>query len=67
MSERLGSWIVEAQTAGQLNNKLPAELVLYTVFARACDPVADFMKLSGAYSDDEIVLLLVATCFEGLL
>ena len=66
VSEQLGNWITEAQTAGHLSDKLPAELVLYTVFARACDPVADFMKLSGAYSDEEIVGLLIATCFDGL-
>ncbi len=66
VSEQLGDWITEAQATRQLNNNLPAELVLYTVFARACDPVADFMKLSGAYSDEEIVGLLIATCFEGL-
>jgi TetR/AcrR family transcriptional regulator of autoinduction and epiphytic fitness len=41
-SERLGEWIVQAQAEGQINPGLPPEVVLYTVFARACDPVPAF-------------------------
>jgi TetR/AcrR family transcriptional regulator of autoinduction and epiphytic fitness len=66
VTEYLGSWIEAAQGAGAINPRLPGEVVLYTVFARACDPVSDFLKLSGAYSDDEIVELIADTCFSGL-
>lgn len=65
-TEFLGSWIEAAQHDGAINPRLPGEVVLYTVFARACDPVSDFLKLSGAYSDDEIVELITDTCFSGL-
>jgi len=66
VTEHLGGWIEAAQQTGAINPRLPGEVVLYTVFARACDPVSDFLKLSGAYSDDEIVDLIVETCFSGL-
>jgi TetR/AcrR family transcriptional regulator of autoinduction and epiphytic fitness len=66
VTERLGGWIEQAQHDGAINPRLPGEVVLYTVFARACDPVSDFLKLSGAYSDDEIVELITDTCFSGL-
>jgi len=66
VTERLGGWIEAAQQTGAINPRLPGEVVLYTVFARACDPVSDFLKLSGAYSDDETVDLIVETCFSGL-
>jgi AcrR family transcriptional regulator len=65
VSERLGQWIEAAQAAGTIG-KLPPEVVLYTMFARACDPVCDYLKLSGNYSDDEIVELITTTCFAGL-
>jgi AcrR family transcriptional regulator len=65
VSERLGRWIEAAQAAGAIG-KLPPEVVLYTMFARACDPVCDYLKLSGNYSDDEIVELITTTCFAGL-
>jgi AcrR family transcriptional regulator len=66
VSERLGGWIDAAQADGTLA-KYPPEVVLYTLFARACDPVTDYLKLSGNYRDDEIVELITATCFAGLL
>ncbi len=66
VSERLGTWIAEAQRAGQLNPRLPPEVMLYTLFARACDPVIGLLKASGQHSDDEIIEMLLSTCFDGL-
>ena len=66
LSELLGTWIQAAQQAGQLNPKLPAEVILYTLFAKACDPVVSALKVSGNYSDDQIIEMLVLTCFSGL-
>jgi TetR/AcrR family transcriptional regulator, regulator of autoinduction and epiphytic fitness len=66
LSECIGAWIEAAQTAGQLNPKLPPEVVLYTLFARACDPVLGVLKTGGSYSDEQIMDWLIASCFEGL-
>jgi AcrR family transcriptional regulator len=66
LSDRLGGWIVEAQKRGGLNPKLPAEMVLFTMFARACDPVLGMLKASGQYSDEQLVELLMSTTFNGL-
>lgn len=66
VSERLGGWITQAQTDGSLNSTLPAIAVLYTLFARACDPVLGFLKSSGRHSNDEIVDMVLSTCFDGL-
>ena len=66
LSDQLGVWIVAAQKAGHLNRKLPPEVILYTLFARACDPVLSLLKASGNRSDDEIIELLLLTCFDGL-
>jgi TetR/AcrR family transcriptional regulator, regulator of autoinduction and epiphytic fitness len=66
LSDELGAWIVEAQGSGQLDPTLPPELVLYTLFARACDPVLGVLRAGGAYSDAQIVDWLVQTCFRGL-
>ncbi len=66
VSERLGTWIEAAQRDGVLNAKLPPVVVLYTLFARACDPVLEFLKMGGQHSDDEIVELVLGTCYDGL-
>ena len=66
VSDKLGAWITAAQKAGQLNRKLPPEVALYTLFARACDPVLGLLKASGQHSDDAIIEMLLSTCFDGL-
>ena len=66
VSDRLGEWIEAAQAEGALNPTLPAIAILYTFFARACDPVLEFLKMGGLYQDEQIVDLVLITCFEGL-
>jgi len=66
LGEALSGWISDAQAAGDLAADLPVELVLFTLFARTCDPVVDYLKLGGAFSDAEIVDLLERSTFAGL-
>jgi AcrR family transcriptional regulator len=66
VSDKLGVWITAAQKDGSLNAKLPPEVVLYTLFSRACDPVLGLLKLGGNYSDEQIIEMLLSTCFDGL-
>lgn len=66
LSDKLGAWIVEAQRDGVLDPALPAELVLYTLYARACDPVPAVLKSGGRFTDDEVVDWVITTCFSGL-
>ncbi len=66
VSDMLGLWISAAQKAGSLNAALPPELVLYTIFARACDPVLGLLKASGNYNNAQITDMLLVTCFQGL-
>ena len=66
LSDQLGAWIVQAQADGAINRQLPPEAVLYTVYARACDPVLGFLKAGGNYTDEQIVGMVMLTCFDGL-
>ena len=66
VSDRLGTWIEAAQADGSLSQKLPAIAVLYTLYARACDPVLEFLQMGGQHNDEEIVELVLSTCFDGL-
>lgn len=66
VSDRLGAWIEEAQAQGDINTKLPAIAVLYTLYARACDPVLEFLKMAELHSDDDIIDMVMSTCFDGL-
>ncbi|MDP1646903.1 MAG: helix-turn-helix domain-containing protein [Rubrivivax sp.] len=66
VSERLGEWIVQAQAADDIDATLPPEVVLYTIFARACDPVPAFLKAAGQHSNAQIVEWVLSTCLHGL-
>jgi AcrR family transcriptional regulator len=65
-SDLLGEWIVQAQAEGSIDPTLPPEVVLYTIFARACDPVPGFLKAAGQLDDAQIVALMLRICFDGL-
>ena len=66
VSDTVGEWIIEAQQQGVIDPSMPPLVVLYTLYARACDPVVSFLKDSGLYSDHEIIELVLRTCFDGL-
>ena len=66
VSDRLGAWIERAQSDGTINPKLPAIAVLYTLYARACDPVLEFLKMGDLMENDQIIELVMSTCFDGL-
>jgi len=40
--------------------------VLYTIYARACDPVPAYLKAGGAFSDAQVVEMVQRTCWNGL-
>ena len=66
VSDALGGWIEAAQAQGALNARIPAIAILYTVYARACDPVLEFLKMGGQHDDVQIIDLVMSTCFDGL-
>jgi TetR/AcrR family transcriptional regulator, regulator of autoinduction and epiphytic fitness len=66
ISDTLGNWIEDAQKHGAISQKLPAIVVLYTLYARACDPVLEFLKASGQYDAQQMLDLVTSTCFDGL-
>ena len=66
VSDCIGQWITEAQAQGRIDPSLPPLVVLYTLFARACDPVVSFLKEGGQFDDAAIVGLVLKTCFDGL-
>ena len=66
VSDVLGGWIEEAQAHGEINQQLPAVAVLYTLYARACDPVLEFLKMGNELTDEAVLDIVMSSCFEGL-
>lgn len=66
VSAVLLDWIAQAQNDGSMSRALPPTVVLWLLYARACDPVVEYLKLQGDYTDPEIVDLMLGACFDGL-
>lgn len=66
VSEHLGAWVTQAQADGDIDPTLPPEVVLYTVYARGCDPVPAFLKSGGNFSDAQIIGWVTDICLRGL-
>lgn len=67
MSDILGEWIAQAQAQGRIDPGLPPELVLFTLYGKACDPVLGVMKSVGAWSASQIIDAMLVACFDGLI
>ena len=66
LSEEIGEMIRRARADGAIRPGLRDEFVLYTLYARTCDPTLDFLKAGGSMTDAEIVDQMVTACFGGL-
>lgn len=66
LSDEIGEMIQRARAEGSIRASLRDEFVLYTLYARTCDPTLEFLKAGGAMSDAEIVEQMVSACFRGM-
>ena len=66
LSDELGELIQAAKRGGQLNPALDDAFILYTFYARACDPTLDFLRAGGEIADERIVDQMTAACFGGI-
>jgi TetR/AcrR family transcriptional regulator, regulator of autoinduction and epiphytic fitness len=65
-SDSFGGLIVAAQEQSKIRRDLRQEFILFTIYARTCDPTLDFLKMQGQMSHEEIVQHIVDGCFGGL-
>jgi hypothetical protein len=45
LNKRLATLVEAAQKQGELRVDLPVDVILYSFYARTCDPAADYLKL----------------------
>jgi TetR/AcrR family transcriptional regulator, regulator of autoinduction and epiphytic fitness len=67
LSDDLGTLIQGAKTKEEISPQFADEFVMYTFYARSCDPTLEFLKASGNLSDEQIVEQMTVACFRGLL
>ena len=55
-----------ARADGKISKDLPTEVVLFTIYARSCDPTLDYLRSNEQYTVDQGINFLLSTCFDGL-
>jgi len=66
LNELMGQMIERAKSDGAIRKDLPTEVVLFTIYARSCDPTLDYLRMGDQYSEDQVIEFLMSTCFDGL-
>jgi hypothetical protein len=66
LNELMGQMIERAKSDGAIRKDLPTEVVLFTIYARSCDPTLDYLRIGDQYSEDQVIEFLMSTCFNGL-
>jgi AcrR family transcriptional regulator len=66
LNRKLEALVRQAQKLGQLNQHLPSDVILFSYYARTCDPTVDFLQKFSKMSNDDIVKHMLTVSFEGM-
>jgi hypothetical protein len=66
INQRMTGLISAAKNNGTMRSDLPDEVILYTIYARSCDPTVDYLRILGNLDDAKIIDHTIDICFSGL-
>jgi AcrR family transcriptional regulator len=66
VGNRMADLVQQGADQGRLRADLPVPVILYAIYARSCDPSFEYLRQSGEWSDDEVIAMMVSSCFDGL-
>jgi AcrR family transcriptional regulator len=66
VNKRFYALAEEAKRDGDISSKVPDDVIVYTLYARSCDPTIDYLRRDGKLSDEQIVEAMVEATFHGL-
>lgn len=66
VNKRFYALVEEAKKDGDINRAVPDDVIVYTLYARSCDPTVEYLRRDGKLSDEQIVETIVEATFHGL-
>lgn len=66
LNARIEKLVQLAQKKGELNPDMPTDVILYSYYARTCDPAVEYLQRFSKMSKDDIVKHMLQVCFDGL-
>lgn len=65
LNRQLEAMVKQAQQEGLLSRDLPADVILYSYYARTCDPAVEYLQKYSKMASDDIVRHMLKVTFEG--
>ena len=66
VNKRFYTMVKEAKLAGDIATTVSDDVIVYTLYARSCDPTVEYLRRDGKLNDAEIVEAMVEATFHGL-
>ena len=66
VNKRFYALVEEAKRNGDINGEVPDDVIVYTLYARSCDPTVEYLRRDRKLSDEQIVEAMVEATFHGL-
>jgi AcrR family transcriptional regulator len=65
LNRQLGELVNAAQKAGLFNRDLPSDVILFSFYARSCDPAVEYLQKYSKMDTDAIVHHMLTVSFQG--
>jgi len=65
LNRQLEAMVKLAQQQGLLNRELPTDVILFSYYARTCDPAVEYLQKYSKMETDDIVRHMLKVSFEG--
>jgi len=65
LNRQLEALVKQAQQQGQLNRELPTDVILFSYYARTCDPAVEYLQKYSKMEAEDIVRHMLKVSFEG--
>lgn len=66
VNKRFYAMVDQAKRDGDIHNAVADDVIVYTLYARSCDPTVEYLRRDGKLSDEQIVEAMVEATFRGL-
>lgn len=66
LNSRVAAMVQNARQTGELRSDLPDDVILFSFYARSCDPAIDFLRLYSKLDNEAIIAHMTSSCFDGL-
>ncbi|MQQ99749.1 TetR/AcrR family transcriptional regulator [Glaciimonas soli] len=65
LNTKLEKLVIAAQKDGSLNQALPSDVILYSYYARTCDPAVEYLQKFSKIDNEEIIAHMLQVAFQG--